>query len=260
MYRLRPASSRPRRPLGRPGRAIVRVARRILNPVGLDLVRFQPSTSFAASRLDLLNGKEINLVLDVGAHSGYYGRQLRLYGYRGRIVSFEPVAEAFSRLVEEARDDALWECKRLALGESERDAELSVSGNDLLSSSFLEMTDLMTDAEPNAAYIGSEVVKMAALDSLGPSLIGRSERVFLKIDVQGLELEVLRGAEASMRQVHAIEIELTLLPLYVGQPLLTDVVQYLHELDFDLIALEDGFRTKYGTLLQLDGLFGRRAT
>src|SRR4029077_15145696 len=116
---------------------MIGAARRVFHPVGLDLVRYRPSVSFPARRFDILSTRKINLVLDIGAHVGYYGRQLRLYGYRGRIVSLEPLSGAFALLRAESADDATWDCRQLALGKCDVRRELHVAGNEMLSSSFL---------------------------------------------------------------------------------------------------------------------------
>ena len=49
--------------------------------------------------LDVMNELDINLVLDVGANDGGYGREIRDRGYKGLIISFEPNPRAFKRLI-----------------------------------------------------------------------------------------------------------------------------------------------------------------
>ena len=230
----------------------------MLNPLGLDVVRFQPSSGFAARRQEILRAERVDVALDVGAHVGSYARQLRLSGFRGRIVCFEPLAEAFAQLRSEAAGDERWECRQLALGREDGRRELRVSRN-VVSSSFLEPTDRLAEAAPRAVPGRTEAVEAARLDSLRRPLLDAAERVFLKADVQGLELEVLAGADETLRQVRAVELELTLLPLYEGQPLATEAIAYLDERGYDLLALAEGFRhERTGQLLQLDALFVRR--
>src|SRR5207245_5427268 len=70
---------------------------------------------------------EINCVLDVGAHVGQYGRFLRNIGYRGRIVSFEPVLANFTVLEQRRAGDEHWTCHRLALGRQDGTLPINVA-------------------------------------------------------------------------------------------------------------------------------------
>ena len=86
-----------------------------------------------------------------------------------------------------------------------------------------------------------------------------SDRVWLKLDVQGSELSVLRGAERTLERVEVVETELSLVELYEGQALLPDVYAHLTQRGFGIWFLEPVFRdSSSGELLQLDGLFARR--
>lgn len=80
----------------------------------------------------------------------------------------------------------------------------------------------------------------------------------MKLDVQGFELEVLRGAVRTLEQIEVLEAELSLVPLYDGAPLFGDVVRYLDERNFGLLGREPGFADpRTGALLQVDGLLAR---
>ena len=97
---------------------------------------------------------------------------------------------------------------------------------------------------------------MERLDALVPPLRGRG--VYLKIDVQGYELEVLAGARESMPDITLIEAELSLVPLYSGGPLYLEVVERLRGHGFELISVEGiTEEPESGHMLQLDGVFGR---
>ena len=73
---------------------LLKVIRSILNPIGYDIVKYR-TTNPAHIVLDHLNINNINTVLDVGANAGQYSHELRKAGYKGRIISFEPLSEAF---------------------------------------------------------------------------------------------------------------------------------------------------------------------
>jgi FkbM family methyltransferase len=234
-------------------------ASRTLNRLGYELHASSESTLSPeeARRSLLLASREISLVLDVGANQGHYARHLRQLGYEGRIVSFEPLSEAFAALERAAAEDPGWQCRKLALGSEDGDAEINVAGNSA-SSSLLEMKDRQLESAPEARYVGTERVTLARLDSIWPELAGDGDRVYLKLDVQGLELEVLKGAEASLPAVSCIQAELSFVPLYEGSPDYLELIEYLRSRGLRLAGLEEGHDDRRtGEMLQADGIFVR---
>ena len=229
-----------------------------LHRIGLDVVRYDPAHLLYVRRAQVLAERGIGVVVDAGANTGQFATRVREDGFRGRIVSFEPLGPAFQELTHNAASDALWDVRRLALGDRDGSTEMNVAGN-LLSSSLLPMRRQHVLGAPESAYVGVERVATARLDSLRDELFGRGERLLLKLDVQGFELQVLRGAEETLAQVEAVESELSLVPLYEGQALFPELHGYLDDRGFDLVTLEHLFSDpSTGKLLQLDGLFVRR--
>lgn len=236
-----------------------RSARAVARAVGLDLIRRADEELFHVARRRLLEERAVGVVLDVGANEGQYGRTLRADGYAGRIVSFEPLSRAFDELRRRAAPDEAWTCHRLALGPRDGEAAVNVAGNSL-SSSLLAMLPLHVEVAPASAYVGRETVQVARLDSLRGEVLGSDARAHLKLDVQGYEFEVLDGAAETLAHTETIESELSLDPLYEGQPLFVDVVGRLDREGFDLVALERAaVHPRTGRIMQLNGLFVRRA-
>ena len=226
-------------------------ARSLLRRLGLDLVRYAPRNYPHLRRPLLLADERIGVVLDVGASDGSWAAALRRGGYRGRIVSFEPLSESFAALARTAD----WEVRPLALGERAGRAVLHVSANGQ-SSSLLPMLERHRRAAPDSAVTGSEEVELARLDDLG--VVGLDDRAYLKLDVQGAELEVLRGGARTLETVRVVEAELSTVELYAGQALLGEVVEHLYGRGFEPIGLEPSFRDRStGDLLQVNGWFRR---
>ena len=134
---------------------------------------------------------------------------------------------------------------------------LNLAGNSS-SSSLLEMSAVQIQAAPHSAYIDTERVAITTLDRLREELVRPGDRVYLKIDVQGFELEVIEGAHTVLPQVQVVDVELSLVPLYDGAPRLQDVHDALAASGFVLRSLSPVFvNPEAGQLLQVDGLFTR---
>lgn len=197
------------------------------------------------------------MVLDIGANAGHYGRELRSGGYGGRIISFEPLSDPFEALRRESDRDPQWRCLQLALGKSEGASTMNVAANQAASSSLLPMESWVREAAPEMAYIGTETVHVTRLDDAATPLMDAEDRVMLKLDVQGSELEVLRGGESTLGRAEVVETELSLVPLYEGQALWREALDYLQDAGFEVASLDPILHDNDGRLLQMDGIFVR---
>lgn len=220
--------------------------------IGLDIQ--YSSNTLQAARTRLLNEARINLVLDVGANAGWYAIDLRRQGYKGRIISFEPLKSPFAQLLVASGHDADWTVHNLALGSQSGEFPMNVAEN-CFSSSLLETAEASIQADAKTRTAGSEVVQLRRLDDVIDELDVGSSNILLKMDTQGFELEVLRGAEASLRRFAAIECELSLVELYERQPLFYEVSRHLYEGGFVMTWIERGFRNQRQQLLQVESLF-----
>jgi FkbM family methyltransferase len=237
---------------------LVRTVRSLLHRVGFDVVRYNPDRFHELRRPMLLRARAIGLVLDVGANDGQYAENLRACGYQGRIVSFEPLASAYSELERRAAAVPQWATHRIALGDKAGTATFHVAGNSS-SSSLLAMAPRHVTSAPESAYVAEEQVEICTLDQVASELAEPGERIWLKLDVQGYELAVLRGADQILDQVDVVETELSLVELYEGQALLEDVMAHLTERNFGAWFFDPVFRDpESGELLQVDGIFARR--
>jgi FkbM family methyltransferase len=245
--------SRARLALGRAGTAMFK-------RLGYDIVpHAEPgATEEEARRTRLISSLGVTLVLDIGANSGQFATTLRKSGYGGRIVSFEPLSAVFAELQSMCATDPAWECRQFALGASDGTAEINIAGNAGASSSMLEMKERHLRSAPESRYVGTEQVEVKTLDSIWPEIVANSDRVYLKLDVQGLELEVLRGAADSLAKAIAVQAELSLVPLYEGAPSYRELIDHLDERGLRLAGLEAGHDDRQtGEMLQADGIFVR---
>ena len=128
------------------------------------------------------------------------------------------------------------------------------------SSSALPMLDAHVEAAPDSVYIGSERVTLAPLDAAARPYLGAGgDSIYLKIDVQGAEADVLAGAASLLQSVRGVQLELSLVPLYEGETRYRDMLDRMDGLGFDLHAVVPGFTDeRSGRLLQMDGIFFRK--
>ena len=117
-----------------------------------------------------------------------------------------------------------------------------------------------TNAEPESRYKDSETTPLVTLDSVAMKFLRDDKNVFLKIDTQGYESQVLQGAEKTLELVSGVQLELSLVPLYEGQMLMPDLIAKMSGLGFDLWGISPTFADpKSGQMLQVDGTFFKRS-
>lgn len=234
--------------------------RKWLRRLGYDMNRVTPVSSAAARRKLLFTTYGIDLLLDIGANDGSYGEEIRReMGYAGRIVSFEPLSSAFGKLVQRAGNDPAWSVYNFALGDADTVSEINIAGNSY-SSSLLRMLPSHLGAAPESGYVGRETISVKTLDRVLPDICPPKTNIHMKIDTQGYELKVLTGAERSLDRIDTIELEMSLVPLYDGQPLFEEVLGWLGEKGYRLVGVEPCFCDRNtGEVLQVDGIFHRRS-
>lgn len=233
-------------------------ARRMVQAAGLDVQRYPESDSLWPV-VQCLNDHRVDLVLDVGANDGGYVRSLRRCGYDGVVVSFEPLAGPYSELARAAQDDLRWYCRRVALGDTAGALVLNVAGNHGRSSSALPMRALHATSAPKSSYVGSESVPCETLDGVVEGL-DAAMRLFLKIDVQGYERQVLAGATKLLAspRLAGLQVELSFADLYEGAWQWREALDYLEQLGYVVHRLIPGFSGSAGRMLQADAVLVRR--
>ena len=207
----------------------------------------------------LLDKYGIDVVLDVGANNGQYGRNMLSMGWDKPLVSFEPLSSAYQKLVANSRPFPNWHVENVGLGATDGEATINIAGNSQ-SSSFRDILPTHTDAAPQSSYIGTETVQMAKLDSVIDRICQPNDRVFLKLDVQGFEKDVLQGATKSLNRVVGLQAEMALKPLYDGETLYDEMVEHLGQLGYTMMTIAPVFADpRTGQVLQLEGIFYRQS-
>jgi FkbM family methyltransferase len=225
--------------------------------LGVDIVRYSPAGHPIARRRALFDAYGVDLVLDAGANRGQYARQLRTMGYRGRIVSFEPVSDVYDMLARAAARDRLWTTVNVGLGDIDGSATMHVSDARVFSS-LLSRSTQRDYLDPESAPIRDETVQIRRLDSISDEYLADASSPYLKIDTQGFDAQVLDGAGKTIDRYVGVQVELSLVPLYVGENNYQDTIIWLLDRGFELMSVEPGESDpRTGRLYWMDALFFR---
>jgi FkbM family methyltransferase len=206
------------------------------------------------------NVLKIEYVIDVGANEGQFAQDLRKSSYNGLIYSFEPLFDAHKKLVLNSLSDPKWFIhKPIACGSQQGKLSINIAGNSA-SSSIKKMLASHLNAAPYSKTVGFQDIDVVTLDSELDRWLEVKAPIFLKIDTQGYEEEVLAGAEKTLKVVEAVQIELSILELYQGQKSYDYFFEFFADRDFLLFDILPGF-TNYetGQLLQFDAIFVRKS-
>lgn len=200
-----------------------------------------------------IKANQIDLILDVGANTGQFAELVLRLGYKGDILSFEPLSVAYEVLVRRAKKFKGWEVfDRCAIGDIDGNVNINVSKN-LLSSSALKILEQHTSVSPASNIVATESVPVYKLDSILSQYLSRYKNILLKIDTQGYEEKVLLGAGSLLNSLRGVLVEVSLIPLYEGQKLFDDLYEMLKSMGFNLWGFFPAFVNKSdGRMLQVD--------
>lgn len=195
-------------------------------------------------------------VIDVGANVGQFAVAAAMHFPQARILAMEPLPDCLPVLRRNTRklpNVTVYPC---ALGEADGDASFHVNSHPH-SSSMLPLAAAHRAAFPDAKETTTISVQVRALDSL---LAGAELQapVLLKLDVQGFEARVLRGASELLRRVEYLLMEVSFKPLYEDELPFTDMLPLVQGFGFRFLRPLDWLsEPATGEILQMDALFGR---
>lgn len=209
----------------------------------------------------VLSAYEIDCVLDVGANRGQFAGFLReRCAWKGLIHSFEPVHSTFIELDLAMGDDPAWRGSEMALGSKSGTTRI----HHFPDSPWLD--SVLPPSEYGRRRLGGldsrsdeEVVALERLDAVIDTSVPSSARaILLKVDAQGSDLEVLRGAQGCLRRISAVLLELSAIAVYEGLPPLGTSIQEVMTLGFDPVGFFPVSRDPDLRVVEFDSLFVRR--
>lgn len=203
--------------------------------------------------LDLARTLGVRVIYDIGANAGTWTLLARSVIQGARVEAFEPLEEHCDAFLQSTAGLEDVHLHPIGLGASSDQRELRITSfSD--ASSFLALTAAGAETF-GVAEVGRTSCTIVGLDEFR----GEHELPFpdlLKLDVQGFELEVLKGALEVLAHATAVIVEVSFREYYSGQCLFSDVCSFLGTRGFELCALS--VSTPLGRPLdQADVLFVR---
>ena len=183
----------------------------------LDIVRFPHHLGIDFNILQIIRKHGIDTIMDVGANEGQFALRMRDLGFNGMIHSFEPVKKTYAALAEKAARDPHWKAHNFALGKAAGRATINVYDTSQFSS-FLQSSDFGRDRFGDMRLSGAEQVEVKTFDAFFRDAGVKSDRIFLKMDTQGFDLDVFAGASESLDNIVGLLSEVAFVPIYEGMP------------------------------------------
>jgi FkbM family methyltransferase len=178
--------------------------------------------------MDFVTNRGVNIVLDVGANVGQFGDLLRRKGYKGKIVSFEPIRAVYQTLTAKVAADGNWETRNFALGAKTEHTIINVAASSVFSS-ILPSTSASVRFDNKAIVSHIEEIEVKKLDDINRDTSGN---ILLKIDTQGFEKQVLEGGQHMLQRVKGVLLELPIVHLYEGNWQFHEAVEYMSQAGF----------------------------
>jgi FkbM family methyltransferase len=228
--------------------------RTFLNKLNIDIIRLQNSPE---KTLLGLSTRQIDCILDVGANKGQFAAKILKIFPHAEIYCFEPLKQPFQILQQWASSqNEQVKCFNIGLGDSVGEVKMHFHENHSPSSSFLSSTAYGHDIYPETKVESIEVVRVDTLDNFFVNQNFNFQRnILLKLDVQGFEDRVLRGATDTLAHAHACLLEVCLDPLYDNQARFLDLAEILYKSGFRYAGNMVQAYGSDGHVIYIDSLF-----
>jgi FkbM family methyltransferase len=206
---------------------------------------------------EIFSRYRISHVVDIGANEGQFCAFIRHnIGFNGRVTSFEPVPHLAAMLRDKAKADGNWKIHDCALGAAPGSIDLNVARHSVFTSVLEPLESEACDGDNQTVTKIS--VRLSTLDIELKDAVDM-DRTFVKIDTQGFDLEVLRGAQRTIASVPALQTEVSFRPLYEGMPDYAESIQAFSRMGFAVSDLFLVASASDGIAFEFDCVMQRRA-
>ncbi|MCF6139763.1 FkbM family methyltransferase [Flavobacterium sp. K77] len=201
----------------------------------------------------------IDTIIDVGANSGQFSNVATHLYPKAKLHAFEPLPDLYKKIAKKFKSNTNITTYNLALGNE--DGAINFNKN-----KYGHISSILNISTTNIHYPNQEndlsqiEVQIKKLDALALTSASENKVVLLKLDVQGYELEVLKGAEASLKNIEYIIIEANLEQLYTNQPSFAEMNAYLMGIGFELSGMLDFNLGRSNKYIEVDFLYKKTTT
>jgi FkbM family methyltransferase len=236
---------------------ITKLLKRGFKMFGFDLVRLNGGLghgTFENELLKIIKSIGVDLIFDIGANKGQFGKMMYSYGYSNTMLSFEPLTKMHRLLSKVADSNSNWHIyERCCIGDKEDQTIINIS-NLVGNSSILPIKSTKFNVD-QSHFVGAENVKQIALSSLNEhALVIAATSIFVKMDVQGFEHVILNGLKDINYEIAGFYIELSLIKLYDKQEDYLYICNQLKTLGYDLVyVIPESIRS--GRMIQFNAVF-----
>ena len=228
--------------------------RSALNRRGFQIV---PISQHPATNFMNLRSLGIDTVLDIGANAGQFATRIHEVLPRATVHSFEPLPGVFPLLEETFRREGIpGKCHPFALGNENKTEVMHLHVDHSPSSSILPTTEHHRGFDQRTVETREETIEIRRLDDILPSLaLPAGSRTLIKMDVQGFEKNVILGGMVTFGRAKAVLSEISLDPLYVGQPSFDELHGIFTGLGFRYAGNYDQWQQDDGRIVCVDALY-----
>lgn len=215
-------------------RRILTAVKSSMETAGVSISRYPPPDSYERHLQEYFRQMQINCVLDVGAYDGRSAAGLRAAGFKGLIISFEPVPASWQQLQKTMGNDPLWVGQPFGLSSASRKTVINTYDRGV----FNSLLTLKADAEDayslDKLQHGQVEIELRRLDEIMDGLIAKvsSPNVFVKIDTQGHDVDVIRGAAGCLSKITGFQSEVPAVQIYEGMPSMTEALEFYQSCGF----------------------------
>jgi len=196
-----------------------------------------------------------DVIFDVGANVGEFTECVLAFQPWAIVHAFEPISEVFEVLQRKFKDYPGIFCRNVALGRERGEQAINVSSY-AQASSFLENGRVLNDRVYGIDFTPVKTETVRVKTAAGYARASGVDCIkLLKLDVQGYELEVLKGTEPILDRIEFIYTEVQFQELYKNGPMFDEVYEFLNRRGFELLRMTSFRADDDGRLMECDMIF-----
>ena len=223
-----------------------------LNKFGYECIRKKKSPSLKSHLFNLIDQYLIDIVIDVGANHGQFGKLLRSIGYQGEILSFEPSKKSFEILSKVSSKDERWTIYPLGLGDKKTSEKINIfESSDF--NSLLQPSDMgKATFKSKLKKLHSESINIETLNRVLTPHTLKGRRILLKMDTQGYDLNVFKGASKHYSNIACLLTEISLQQIYQKMSDYHETLSFYESKGFAVSGLYPVSRQKDSSVIEMD--------